>query len=111
MCSLWYIDETDWDFRSFAVRRRLARFHSENFFSYRKRPPRSFRKVDDRKLRQSNRTALKRWLRWPHAEPPYMDIRRCPDWQPMYIGHCRLNPAMSSGAESSNTGLRRQSIH
>ncbi|HGW3656255.1 TPA: hypothetical protein ACNH47_001658 [Pseudomonas aeruginosa] len=81
--ALWDIDEADWDFRSFAVRRRLARFHSENFFSYRKRPPRSFRKVDDHKLRQSNRTALKRWFRWPHAEPLYMDIRRCPDWQPM----------------------------
>lgn len=81
--ALWDIDETDWDFRSIAVRRRLARFHSENFFSYRKRPPRDFRKVDDRKLRRGNLAVLKRWLRWPYTEPLFMDTRRCPAWRPM----------------------------
>jgi len=81
--ALWDIDQTDWDFRSIAVRCRLARFHGENFFSYRKRPPRSFRKVDDRKLRQSNRAILKRWLRWQYAEPLFMDVRRSPASRPM----------------------------
>ncbi|MDF3932185.1 hypothetical protein [Pseudomonas citronellolis] len=81
--ALWDIDEPDWNFKSVAVRRRLARFHSDSFFSWRKRPPRKFRKVDDRKLRQINQAALKRWLRWPYKEPLFMDIRRCPAWWPI----------------------------
>lgn len=81
--ALWDIDEPDWNFKSVAVHRRLARFHSDSFFSWRKRPPRKFRKVDDRKLRQINQAALKRWLRWPYKEPLFMDIRRCPAWRPI----------------------------
>lgn len=81
--ALWDIDEADWDFKSVAVRRRLARFHSDSFFSWRKRPPRKFRKVDDRKLRRSNQVALRHWLRRPDNELLFMDIRRCPDWLPM----------------------------
>ncbi len=81
--ALWDIEEDDWDPKSVAVRQRLARFHSDSFSSWRKGPPRNFRKVDDRKLRRGNQVALKHWLHRPYSEPLFMDIRRSPAWLPM----------------------------
>lgn len=81
--ALWDIDLADWNSRSDAVRQRLARFHSDSFFSCQESPPRALRKVIDRELCQGNRLALRLWLRQPDTEPLFRDACHCPDWQPM----------------------------
>jgi len=80
---LWDFEPADFSSKSIKVRQRLARFHSDNFDSLRKRPPRCFRTVDDRKLRLSNRAALLAWTKHQDVELLFHDARRCRAWQPM----------------------------
>ncbi|MHC8287437.1 hypothetical protein ACYZUD_11545 [Pseudomonas sp. XS1P51] len=80
---LWEFEPAEIESGSLKVRQRLAHFHSDHFASYRKRPPKCFRAVDDRKLRLSNRTALRNWVRYQDFELILRDSRRCLAWQPM----------------------------
>ncbi|TDF82371.1 hypothetical protein [Pseudomonas sp. H9] len=80
---LWDIEPELLTSRCLAIRKRLARFHSDSFASQRETPPRRFRKVDDRKIRSANLTALAFWLKHPDVDLLFCDARRCPAWHPM----------------------------
>ncbi|MFJ3486783.1 hypothetical protein ACIPL1_25740 [Pseudomonas sp. NPDC090202] len=80
---LWRFDADEIIARIPAVRRQLARFHSDKPMGFRPPPPRGFRRVDDRKQRRDNRQVLRRWCRDPTREPLFADHRRCPAWMPM----------------------------
>lgn len=81
--ALWDIEPGLLTSRSLAIRKRLARFHSDSFASQRETPPRRFRKVIDRKLRSRNLTILALWLKNPDFDLLFCDARRCPAWRPM----------------------------
>lgn len=80
---LWDIEPELLASRSLAIRKRLARFHSDNFASQRETPPRRFRKVDDRKIRSANLRILALWLKNPDFDLLFCDVRHCPAWHPM----------------------------
>ncbi|WP_447889931.1 hypothetical protein [Pseudomonas hormoni] len=80
---LWDIEPELLTSRSPAIRKRLARFHSDSFASQRETPPRRFRKVTDRKMRSGNLAILVLWLKNPDFDLLFCDFRRCPAWRPM----------------------------
>ena len=80
---LWDIEPELLTSRSPAIRKRLARFHSDSFASQRETPPRRFRKVTDRKMRSGNLAILVLWLKKPDFDLLFCDFRRCPAWRPM----------------------------
>lgn len=80
---LWDIEPELLTSRSLAIRKRLARFHSDSFASQRETPPRRFRKVSDRKIRSANLKVLACWLKNPDFDLLFCDVRRCPAWHPM----------------------------
>lgn len=79
-----------WDFdlerltmTSPAVRKRLARFHSDSFASLREPPPKGFRIPIDHAQRARNRVLVGRWLKYRDFDLLCCDRRRCPAWLPM----------------------------
>ncbi len=80
---LWDIEPELLTSRTLAIRKRLARFHSDSFASPRETPPKRFRKVTDRKMRARNLTILASWLKNPDYDLLFFDVRHCTAWQPM----------------------------
>ncbi len=66
-----------------AVRRQLARFHSDKRVGYRLPPPRAFRRGVDGGVRTRNRVVLRKWVVQQNVEPVFQDARRCPAWLPV----------------------------
>ena len=81
--ALWDIEPELFSSKTPAVRKRLARFHSDSFQSQREPPPKCFRKSIDRSLRSKNLMALALWTKYRDFELLLYDFRRCPAWLPM----------------------------
>ena len=81
--ALWDIDLDLFSSQIPAVRKRLARFHSDSFQSQREPPPKRFRNVIDRSLRSKNLVALARWAKYRDFDLFFYDFRCCRAWLPM----------------------------
>ncbi|MGY4490407.1 hypothetical protein ACVW0A_000663 [Pseudomonas sp. TE3610] len=81
--ALWAFEPCRAVARTKAVRRQLARFHSDKRVGYRLPPPRVFRRGVDGGMRTRSRELLRQWVMQQDFEPLFPNVRRCSAWMPM----------------------------
>lgn len=68
--------QTRLDPQSPEASRLRARYHSDAYMLWRGSPPRWFRKIYDRSIRNANRSELRRWLRCRDFDPVFQNGHR-----------------------------------